>query len=102
MKLVKKHKKALKKACSAYNVDELYVFGSILTDNFTVESDIDFLVSILSDGPLEYAENYFHLKFELERIFKREIDLLEYKAIKNKVFLNLIDQNKVLVYAREH
>lgn len=83
-------------------VDELYAFGSILTEKFNSQSDIDFIVSIQSEDPIEYAENYFDLKFELENIFKRKIDLLEQKAIRNKTFENLINQKKMLVYARRN
>ncbi|MCC7506988.1 MAG: nucleotidyltransferase domain-containing protein [Saprospiraceae bacterium] len=102
MELINKHRKELTAACSANNVDELYAFGSVLTDKFDAESDIDFIVSILSTDPIEYAESYFELKFELERIFKRKIDLLEQKAIKNKVFENLVNKQKMLVYARRN
>ncbi len=102
MELINKHRKELEKVCSTYKVDELYVFGSILTDGFDLKSDIDFIVSIYGDDPIEYAENYFELKFELEKIFKRKIDLLEQKAIRNKTFENLINRKKMLVYARRN
>ena len=102
MELINNHQKELTAACSANNVDELFAFGSVLTDKFDAESDIDFIVSILSTDPIEYAESYFELKFELERIFKRKIDLLEQKAIKNKVFENLVNKQKMLVYARRN
>jgi predicted nucleotidyltransferase len=102
MELINKHKKELYKACLTYNVDELYAFGSVLTGNFNPKSDIDFIVSILSNDPIEYAENYFELKFELEKIFKRKIDLLEQKAIRNKTFEELVNKKKLLVYARRN
>ena len=102
MELLNKYRRALDEACSAFKVDELYAFGSVLTDKFNPESDIDFIVSIVSNDPIEYAENYFELKFELERIFKRKVDLLEQKAIKNKTFENLVNKKKVLVYARRN
>jgi len=102
MELIHQYQEQLEKACLTFKVDELYVFGSILTDHFRPNSDIDLIVSILSEDPIEYAENYFNLKFELERIFNRPIDLLEKKAIKNKMFENLINQQKKLVYARKH
>ncbi|HHJ49570.1 MAG TPA: hypothetical protein ENJ88_01520, partial [Phaeodactylibacter sp.] len=89
-----KHRKELNKVCSTYKVDKLYAFGSILTDKFNLESDIDFIVSIIANDPIEYAENYFELKFELEKIFRRRIDLLEQKAIRNKTFEDLINQKK--------
>ncbi len=100
MELIEKHKKKIISACRASNVSELYVFGSILSDAFNAQSDIDFIVSIRSDDPLEYAEHYFNLKFALEEILNREIDLLEQKAIRNKTFESLINQKKKLVYAR--
>ena len=100
MDLINNKRQELEKACSTFKVEELYAFGSILTDKFHSESDIDFIVSILSNDPIDYAENYFELKFELEKIFKRKIDLLELKAIKNKTFETIINQQKTLVYAR--
>lgn len=102
MELINKHRKELDLACSTFEVDELFAFGSILSDKFDLQSDIDFIVSIFSDDPIKYAENYFELKFELERIFKRKIDLLEQKAIRNKTFENLINKQKLLVYARRN
>lgn len=100
MDLIKKYRKELKHACLAFNVQELYAFGSILTDKFKSDSDIDFVVSIDADGPIEYAENYFELKFRLETIFDRKIDLLEEKAVRNETFANIINRQKRLIYAR--
>ena len=68
MELINKHREELDKACTTFKVDELYAFGSILTNKFNSKSDIDFIVSILSNDPIEYAENYFELKFELENL----------------------------------
>lgn len=100
MNLIQQHLKEVNQACLNAHVSELYAFGSVLTDQFTEESDVDLLVSIDLDDPIEYGENYFQLKFELEQILGRKIDLLESKAIRNDIFKNLIDQKKVLVYAR--
>lgn len=100
MNYLKKHSQAIAEACSRYNVEELYAFGSILTDKFSEESDVDFIVSIQDQDPLAYAENYFALKFELEKILNRKIDLLEQKAIRNKSFEKLINRDKVVVYEK--
>ena len=102
MDLIKKHQEELDKICLTSNVDELYVFGSILTDKFGSKSDIDFIVSLLSIDPIEYAENYFQLKFGLEKVFQRKIDLLELKSIKNRTFERLINRSKKLVYGRRN
>jgi len=100
MELLKKHIEELINACNIYQVEKLYIFGSILRRDFDDKSDIDFIVSLTSKDPVEYAENYFNLKFELEKIFNRKIDLLEQKAIKNKTFENIINKEKKLVYDR--
>ena len=100
MDLLTKHIKEVNQACHNNQVIELFVFGSILTERFSPDSDIDFIVSIGSTDPIEYGENYFQLKFELEKIFNRKIDLLEKKAIRNELFKKLVDQKKKLVYAR--
>ncbi len=102
MKIIRKHQNELFKTCDTHNVNELYVFGSVLRDDFNTESDLDFIVSIFSKDPIEYAENYFGLKFDLERIFDRKIDLLEERAMENQTLKSIIDQSKRIVYAGEH
>lgn len=96
---IKKYIGDIRILCRQNKVRTLYAFGSVLTDEFTESSDIDFIVEIDSDDPLEYADNYFNLKFALEEIFKRQIDLLENKAIKNQYLRESIDKSKSLIYA---
>jgi uncharacterized protein len=85
--------------CQKNGVKSLYVFGSVLTDKFTNKSDIDLIVDIDSLDPLEYSDFYFNLKFALEELFNREIDLLESRAIKNPYLIDNINQSKTLLYA---
>ncbi len=95
---LKKYMGDIRILCRENKVRTHYVFGSVLTDEFTESSDIDFIVEIDSDDPLEYADNYFNLKFALEEIFKRQIDLLENKTIKNQYLKENIDKSKSLLY----
>jgi predicted nucleotidyltransferase len=79
-------------------VKTLYAFGSILTDRFSNNSDVDLIVAF-NDMPVEnYVDNYFDFKFSLQDIFDRSIDLLEEQAIKNPYFRQHIDHNKQLIY----
>ncbi len=94
------YKTAIYKLCIQNKVKALYVFGSVLTERFNEKSDIDLIVDIDSDDPFEYADNYFNLKFALEDLIKRPIDLLENKAIKNPYIKQNIDQSKSLIYAK--
>lgn len=94
------YNKSLTLLCQQNKVKSLYVFGSVLTDRFTETSDIDLVVDIDSNDPFEYADNYFNLKFALQDLLKRPIDLLENKAIKNPFIRNTIDSSKFLIYAK--
>lgn len=84
--------------CKAHKVKRLYAFGSVLTDKFDEQSDIDLIVDFYDVPLLEYADNYFDLKFLLEDALKRHVDLLEEKAIKNPYFKKAIEKNKTLIY----
>jgi predicted nucleotidyltransferase len=86
--------------CQKYSVSSLYVFGSALTDRFNEQSDIDLVVDIDSNNPLDYAGKYFDLKFALQDMLKRPVDLLEEKAIRNPYLRKEIDNTKQLIYAK--
>ena len=85
--------------CHVNHVKELAVFGSILTSKYSENSDIDFIVEFEQLEPLQYADCYFRLKFALEDLFHRPIDLLERKAVRNPFLLSEIESTKQLLYA---
>lgn len=84
--------------CEIHKVKSLYAFGSVLTDKFNSESDIDLIVDFANISVEDYADNYFDFKFSLQNILKRPIDLLEEKAIKNPYFRQSVNQQRQLVY----
>ena len=84
--------------CRKHDVKRLYVFGSMLSDQFKENSDIDLLISFKKIPIEKYADNYFDLKFSLEDLFKRQIDLLEEKTISNPFLKKSIDSSKKLIY----
>ncbi len=98
MSEVDTHIDTIRALCNKHKVITLFVFGSVLTDNFKKSSDIDFLVDFSGVDLYDYADNYFDLKKSLENLFKREIDLLEDKAIKNPYFRQTIDSSKQQIY----
>jgi predicted nucleotidyltransferase len=98
MGLLENYKNQITALCEKYSVRSLYSFGSVNTQRFGHASDIDLVVDLKSTDPLEYADNYFELKFELEKLLKRPVDLLENKAIRNSFLRKNIDDSKILVY----
>jgi hypothetical protein len=98
MNFIENHNKDIQNLCKAHKVKSLYAFGSVLTDKFNSESDVDFIVDFQQLDVLDYGDNYYDLKFSLENILKRNVDLLEEKAIKNPYFRKTVNQNKKLIY----
>jgi predicted nucleotidyltransferase len=84
--------------CKNHEVDKLYLFGSILGSSFNEKSDVDFLVRFKNIELLKYADNYFDLKFSLENLLNRPVDLLEEQSLKNPYFLDVINESKILIY----
>jgi uncharacterized protein len=102
MNIVEKNIDRLIELCKYHKVDELYIFGSILTEKFSDKSDIDFLVQFEKIDILEYFDNYMDFKENLEKLLDRPVDLLENQAIRNPVFRKVVDRDKKLVYEREN
>ena len=98
MKLIENNSQKIIALCQKHKVGKLFVFGSLLTDHFNEGSDVDMVVDFDEVTLEDYEDNYFDLKFSLEDIFGREVDLLEDKAIRNPVLRRNIDNSKVLVY----
>lgn len=98
MKVISDHIGQIKNLCDQHSVKSLFAFGSVTNDRFKEDSDIDLVVDIDAADPLEYSDHYFALKFQLEQILQREIDLLELKAIRNPFLKQEIDRTKILVY----
>lgn len=89
----------LKKLCNAYNVKSMHVFGSVCTDKFNDNSDIDILISFDNLPIDKYTDNYFDLHYKLQDLFGRKIDLLTDKSLSNPYFIKGLEQTKQLIYA---
>lgn len=102
MRLIRRNIGQIAALCEKHKVVRLYVFGSILTNKFNKNSDVDFSVVFDRESlpVLAYGENYFDFKFALEDLLKRPVDLVEYNAIKNPYFKEELDETKQLIYGQ--
>jgi len=98
MKLVQKNNAELMRLCRKYNVKSLSVFGSAAKGKLSRESDIDFFVEFNDRDPVAYADNYFNLKFKLQDLFNRPIDLIEQRALLNPIVLQAIKDTQIPLY----
>lgn len=88
----------VKAICRNNNVKSLFAFGSVCTDKFNDQSDIDLLIAFHSMDYGDYADSYFSMAEQLENIFKRPVDLITDKSLSNPYFINSLNQTKTLIY----
>ena len=98
MSVLDEHIDKIRELCNKYSVVNLFVFGSAVTDQFNAKSDIDFIVNFSNLDIANYADNYFQLKYSLEELLKRNVDLLEDNAITNPYLRESIGKTKKIVY----
>ncbi|QLE01252.1 nucleotidyltransferase domain-containing protein [Galbibacter sp. BG1] len=85
--------------CKSHNVRNLYAFGSSVTDDFHENtSDIDLLIEIDNEDPLERGESLMRIWDIFEEFFLRKVDLLTNSSIKNPILKKNIESTKVLIY----
>ena len=99
MNLIQQHQTAIEVLCKKHAVQSLYVFGSILHNEFSPHSDIDLLVEFDWTSERNFSDCYWDLKTELESLLSREVDLVCDSAIRNPIFRREVDTHKESVYA---
>ncbi len=86
--------------CRRYYVERLDVFGSAASERFdTAHSDLDFVVEYLPVPEAKTMDAYFGFKAALEKLFGREVDLVERAAVRNPYFQEELSETQVPVYA---
>lgn len=88
----------IKILCDSYKVKSLFVFGSVCTDRFNEQSDIDLLVSFQPMDFGDYADTYFELANKFEDMFHRPVDLVTEKSLSNPYFIESVNKSKTLIY----
>lgn len=96
---LQKHKTQIDALCLQHHVLELSAFGSVLTDRFSPQSDVDLLVRFGSVPLDEYADNYFDFCEALENLLNSKIDLVFDKAVRNPYFKQELEETKQLLFA---
>ena len=67
---------AIARFCQTWRIKEFALFGSVLTDEFREDSDVDVLVTF--EDPTRWSLfDVVDRKDELERLFGRKVDVVE-------------------------
>lgn len=67
--------------CRRYYVQRLALFGSVLREDFSAESDVDVLVTFEPDAPIGFLA-LGQMRRELEALFNRPVDLVPQDGLK--------------------
>ncbi len=95
-----RHREAIDSICRRHHVATLEVFGSAAVDgSSSSKSDLDFLVSFRPTGEMNAADQYFGLLFDLQGLFERDIDLVCANVMKNRYFIEAVNQSRKPLYA---
>jgi len=89
--------------CRRWDIVELAVFGSVLRDDFSVQSDIDLLLTF-AEGTQGTLYDYVLMKDEMEKFLGREVDLINRKALersKNRLRREEIEQTAKIVFVED-
>ena len=100
MNLIEQNLHKIIELCRRHRVKTLSVFGSILTERFNDDSDVDLLVNFdtTDHEKWDYVGNFFDFQESLEKLFGRRVDLVVEKGLKNKFFINNVNRTKHLIY----
>src|SRR4051794_29965721 len=95
------HVDAIRALCREFGVARLEVFGSVCTPDFDpAHSDVDFRI----EYPPEYKfglwlTRYFEFQERLQEILGRPVDLVMTGAMRNRFFIESVNETRQLLYA---
>ena len=91
--------------CRKWNLVEFSLFGSVLRDDFGPDSDVDVLVRFdPSAHPRPTLLTLAGMERELEGLFERRVDLLEWEGVeqtRNPYFHRSVVGSAQTIYATE-
>ena len=86
-------KLAISKTLKNYGVRKAALFGSIVRDEMTTESDIDLLVEFEGSTSLFKLSG---LKLELEEILGKKVDVITYDSLNPRLKNRILHEQKVI------
>ncbi|MEO0826317.1 MAG: nucleotidyltransferase domain-containing protein [Cyanobacteria bacterium J06635_15] len=86
--------------CHRWKITEFALFGSVLRDDFRLDSDIDVLLTFSLDQWLTW-DDWQTMQIEIETLFNRKVDLVSKKYLKNPYRRYEILNTRQVIYATE-
>ena len=87
----------LRSYCEKWKIKEFALFGSVLTDEFRSDSDVDVLV-VFDEAATWNLFDRLDAQEELRQLLGREVDLVEKRDLTNPFRRHHILRNREVVY----
>jgi predicted nucleotidyltransferase len=88
--------KQIQQLMHAYGVTRAYAFGSAATNTMHADSDVDFVIRFKPDMDFQtYGHNYFELLYALQKLLKRDVELVAEETITNPYLMQNINSQKM-------
>ncbi|HVR98021.1 MAG TPA: nucleotidyltransferase family protein [Thermoanaerobaculia bacterium] len=84
--------------CSKWGLQELSLFGSVLRDDFSPQSDIDVLVTFAPEARWTLFD-FVDMRAELETLLGHKVDLVSLGGLRNPFRRHEILRTRHVVYA---
>ncbi len=85
-----------------HQVKKAYVFGSVVTDRFNEDSDVDFLIEPQDENdepdPAMRGKVLWNLYYALQDLFQRKVDMVTKNSLRNKYFIAELNRTAVPIY----
>lgn len=96
--VIKSNLPEIKDLMQKYGVIKAYLFGSAAIGDMREDSDVDFIVTFNPDlNYTDYGNNYFQLVYALQKLLKKDVDIVAEETITNPYLLQSINSKKIAV-----
>jgi hypothetical protein len=72
---------AIRELCRRHGVEQLAIFGSVLSEDFRNDSDLDFLVRFRSGAEKPWMAHFLELQEALHALVGRSVDLVDWNGV---------------------
>ncbi len=84
--------------CRKWQVTEFALFGSVLRDEFSPDSDVDVVIRLADEAPWS-SFDWVEMNDELKTLFGRDVDLVEVTGLRNPIRRHEIMSTREVIYA---
>jgi len=84
--------------CRKWSIAELSLFGSVLRDDFRLDSDVDVLIELAENAPWSLFE-WVDMTDELKQMFGRDVHLVSKRGLRNPFRRQGILSTREVLYA---